>query len=176
MSMREVAISVICFALIFIVLLFLLFYIVFLVPKPQAVLAKPSRASPWAFSCSRALREVAGALFLVCEPFAKLPERFFSFSNPSRASQRTFWPLRTLREVARAVRHACEVFASITGGGRESFLWFDMFISVFFFRNNTPSVNRLLNIKARAPSYNNTPSQGYDPSTRTLLKTTNAHA
>jgi hypothetical protein len=36
--------------------------------------------------------------------------------------------------------------------------------------------NRLLNIKARAPSYNNTPSQGHDSSTRTLLKTTNAHA
>ena len=37
-------------------------------------------------------------------------------------------------------------------------------------------MNRLLNIKARAPSYNNKPSQGYDSSTRTLLKTTNAHA
>ena len=38
------------------------------------------------------------------------------------------------------------------------------------------SMNRHLNIKARAPSYNNTPSRGHDSSTRTLLKTTNAHA
>ena len=37
-------------------------------------------------------------------------------------------------------------------------------------------LNLVLEKEARAPSYNNTPSQGYDPFTRTLLKTTNAHA
>ena len=63
-------------------------------------------------------------LILVCEPFARLPEWFFSFANPSRDSPQGFSCSRTLREAPETVRHACEAFASPSGGDRES-LWFD---------------------------------------------------
>ena len=80
------------------------------------------------FRCSRSLREVAQAVFPVCEAFARPTERYFPSADPSRDCPNDFPRSRSLREVARTIFHAREAFASSAGGGRSLSLWFDMFI------------------------------------------------